>query len=49
MATSWYQRHLGGGVRILLITNDRENKRRAIEEGITAETGAVYVFTFSMF
>ena len=39
VATQWYQRHLGSAVRVLLITNDRENKRKAKEEGILAETG----------
>lgn len=40
MATQWYQNHLGGAVKVLLITNDRENKRKASEEGIFAETGS---------
>ena len=39
MATQWYQSHLGGAVKVLLITNDKENKRKATEEGILAETG----------
>lgn len=40
MATQWYQNHLGSRVQVLLITNDRENKRKATEEGISAETGS---------
>jgi len=40
VATQWYQNHLGGAVKVLLITNDRENKRKASEEGIFAETGS---------
>lgn len=40
MATQWYQSHLGAAARVLLITNDRENKRKATEEGISADTGA---------
>uniref|UniRef100_A0A7C9AS55 Uncharacterized protein n=1 Tax=Opuntia streptacantha TaxID=393608 RepID=A0A7C9AS55_OPUST len=43
VATQWYQRHLGSAVRVLLITNDRENKRKAVEEGISAETVESYV------
>ncbi|XP_027903296.1 exosome complex exonuclease RRP44 homolog A [Vigna unguiculata] len=43
VATQWYQNHLGGGVKVLLITNDRENKRKASEEGIFAETVESYV------
>ncbi|OVA00648.1 Ribonuclease II/R [Macleaya cordata] len=43
VATDWYQRHLGGSMRVLLITNDKENKRKAIEEGIAAETVETYV------
>lgn len=39
VATQWYQTHLGGATRVLLLTNDRENKRKANEEGISAETG----------
>ena len=39
VAARWYQSHLGGSVKVLLITNDRENKRKAIEEGLNAETG----------
>uniref|UniRef100_A0A0D6QW77 Uncharacterized protein n=1 Tax=Araucaria cunninghamii TaxID=56994 RepID=A0A0D6QW77_ARACU len=43
VASVWYQKHLGEGVRVLLLTNDRENKRKAIEEGISAETVEAYV------
>ncbi|XP_057422449.1 exosome complex exonuclease RRP44 homolog A isoform X2 [Lotus japonicus] len=43
VATQWYQNHLGGAVKVLLITNDRENKRKASEEGICAETVESYV------
>ncbi|PIA46664.1 hypothetical protein AQUCO_01500303v1 [Aquilegia coerulea] len=43
VATNWYQRHLGGGTRVLLITNDKENKRKATDEGIFAETVETYV------
>ncbi|XP_019177343.1 PREDICTED: exosome complex exonuclease RRP44 homolog A isoform X1 [Ipomoea nil] len=43
VATQWYQNHLGGTAQVLLITNDRENKRKASEEGIPAETVESYV------
>ncbi|XP_015889583.2 exosome complex exonuclease RRP44 homolog A [Ziziphus jujuba] len=43
VATQWYQTHLGGATRVLLLTNDRENKRKANEEGISAETVETYV------
>ncbi|KAL5706081.1 Exosome complex exonuclease RRP44 A [Ranunculus cassubicifolius] len=43
VATEWYQRHLGGSKRVLLITNDKENKRKATEQGISAETVETYV------
>ncbi|CAA6655841.1 unnamed protein product [Spirodela intermedia] len=43
VATQWYQNHLAGSSRVLLITNDRENKRKAIEEGLSAETVESYV------
>lgn len=39
MAAQWYQTHLGDATKIVLITNDRDNKRKATEEGISAETG----------
>ncbi|KAG2277881.1 hypothetical protein Bca52824_060436 [Brassica carinata] len=43
VATLWYQKHLGDTSQVLLVTNDRENKRKAIEEGIDAETIEAYV------
>ncbi|KAF3440890.1 hypothetical protein FNV43_RR19176 [Rhamnella rubrinervis] len=43
VATQWYQTHLGDATPVLLLTNDRENKRKAIEEGISAETVETYV------
>ncbi|KAK2975679.1 hypothetical protein RJ640_027782 [Escallonia rubra] len=43
VAAQWYQNHLGSTTRVVLITNDRENKRKAIEEGIAAETVDSYV------
>jgi exosome complex exonuclease DIS3/RRP44 len=44
VAAQWYQKHLGGAVKVLLVTNDRENKRKASEEGISAETGDCVIF-----
>ncbi|KAI5421955.1 hypothetical protein KIW84_045418 [Lathyrus oleraceus] len=38
-----FQKHLGGAVKVLLVTNDKENKRKASEEGICAETVESYV------
>ncbi|CAL4937449.1 unnamed protein product [Urochloa decumbens] len=43
VAARWYQNHLGESVKVLLITNDRDNKRKAIEEGLNAETVESYV------
>ncbi|KAL5754250.1 hypothetical protein ACOSP7_022470 [Xanthoceras sorbifolium] len=43
VATQWYQKHLGDATPVLLLTNDRENKRKATEEGIFAETIESYV------
>ncbi|GJN09217.1 hypothetical protein PR202_ga27201 [Eleusine coracana subsp. coracana] len=43
VAARWYQSHLGGSAKILLITNDRDNKRKATEEGLNAETVESYV------
>ncbi|KAG7636481.1 Ribonuclease II/R [Arabidopsis thaliana x Arabidopsis arenosa] len=43
VATLWYQKHLGDTSQVLLVTNDRENKRKATEEGISAETIEAYV------
>ncbi|WZZ76762.1 hypothetical protein YC2023_088132 [Brassica napus] len=36
--TLWYQKHLADTSQVLLVTNDRENERKATEEGISAET-----------
>ncbi|GAB2279377.1 Exosome complex exonuclease RRP44 A [Dionaea muscipula] len=43
VATLWYQNHLAAAAQVLLVTNDRENKRKADEEGISAETVESYV------
>ncbi|KAF2312515.1 hypothetical protein GH714_034930 [Hevea brasiliensis] len=43
VATRWYQSHLGDAAKVLLLTNDRENKRKATEEGVSAETIESYV------
>ncbi|KAB2623627.1 exosome complex exonuclease RRP44-like [Pyrus ussuriensis x Pyrus communis] len=47
VAAQWYQTHLAGSAKVLLITNDKENKRKAIEEGISAETVESYVRSLS--
>lgn len=49
MATQWYQTHLGGATRVLLLTNDRENKRKANEEGISAETGLYNILSVDVY
>lgn len=38
VAARWYQNHLGGQGNVLLITNDKDNRRKAVEEGLSAET-----------
>ncbi|AET03578.2 putative exoribonuclease II [Medicago truncatula] len=43
VASQWYQKHLGDAIKVLLVTNDKENKRKASEEGICAETVESYV------
>ncbi|XP_073058119.1 exosome complex exonuclease RRP44 homolog A-like [Primulina eburnea] len=43
VAAQWYQNHLGNSVRVLLITNDKDNKSKAIKDGINAETVESYV------
>lgn len=43
VASQWYQKHLGNAIKVLLVTNDKENKRKASEEGICAETVESYV------
>ncbi|XP_006467105.1 exosome complex exonuclease RRP44 homolog A [Citrus sinensis] len=43
VATQWYQKHLGDATKVLLVTNDRENMRKATEQGIFAETIESYV------
>lgn len=44
MATQWYQKHLGDATKVLLVTNDRENMRKATEQGIFAETSMYITF-----
>ena len=36
VATKWYSNHLNNAVKIVLITDDVENKEKAIAEGISA-------------
>lgn len=43
VAAQWYQNHIGNVSKVVLITNDRENRRKATEEGIVAETVESYV------
>ncbi|VAI10162.1 unnamed protein product [Triticum turgidum subsp. durum] len=43
VAARWYQSHLGDSAKVLLVTNDRDNKRKATEEGLNAETVESYV------
>lgn len=47
VAVRWYQSHLGESAKVLLITNDRDNKRRATEEGLNAETGASWILCYN--
>jgi hypothetical protein len=42
VASQWYQHHLGAA-KVLLLTNDNDNRRKAREDGIVAETGT-FVF-----
>ena len=48
-ASLWYQKHLLGGPNILLLTNDVENKKRALQEGIRTETGKFVKFMDMLF
>ncbi|XVF18162.1 hypothetical protein REPUB_Repub10bG0188600 [Reevesia pubescens] len=43
VATRFYQTHLGTAIPVLLITNDGDNRKRASEEGISADTIQSYV------
>ncbi|KAJ3689747.1 hypothetical protein LUZ61_018911 [Rhynchospora tenuis] len=43
VATQWYQSHLGRNTKVMLITNDKDNKKKATEEGLSAETIESYV------
>ncbi|OAE18374.1 hypothetical protein AXG93_1783s1030 [Marchantia polymorpha subsp. ruderalis] len=38
VASKWYHEHLGPASKVVLVTNDAENKRKALEEGIDAQT-----------
>lgn len=46
-AVKWYNEHLknlpgDGKIHVILLTNDRKNKERAVEEGIMAYTCKAY-------
>lgn len=43
VAAQWYKNHLSGITKVLLITNDKDNSRKAREEGLQAETVESYV------
>ncbi|XP_028584207.2 exosome complex exonuclease RRP44 [Podarcis muralis] len=48
IAVKWYNEHLKGlqdedRIRVILLTNDRKNKEKAVEEGITAYTCEEYI------
>lgn len=45
MASQWYQHHLGEGAKVMLLTNDMDNRRKAREDGIVAETGTSFLLT----
>ena len=49
VAARWYQSHLGDSAKVLLVTNDRDNKRKATEEGLNAETGASWIVCYMKF
>jgi exosome complex exonuclease DIS3/RRP44 len=45
VAAKWYQEHLKDtGAEIVLLTNDRDNKKKAIEMGINAQQGTLLSF-----
>lgn len=44
VASLWYQHHLGAA-KVLLLTNDMDNRRKAREDGIVCETG-ILISTF---
>ncbi|GFU03397.1 exosome complex exonuclease RRP44 [Nephila pilipes] len=52
-ATKWYQEHLklseASDLRVVLLTNDKENSKKAAEEGLTVFTFAEYVKSMSQF
>jgi hypothetical protein len=39
VATQWYQEHLGPSAKVILLTNDMDNRSKARESGIVSETG----------
>ncbi|KAH0470676.1 hypothetical protein IEQ34_000399 [Dendrobium chrysotoxum] len=43
VAAHWYQSHLAGTIQVLLITNNRDSTKKAIEEGLSSETVESYV------
>ncbi|EEB10710.1 Exosome complex exonuclease RRP44, putative [Pediculus humanus corporis] len=47
VATKWYSNHLNNAVKIVLITDDVENKEKAIAEGIPAFSSEEYVLSLN--
>lgn len=43
VATQWYQEHLGPSAKVILLTNDMDNRSKARESGIVSETVQAYV------
>jgi exosome complex exonuclease DIS3/RRP44 len=41
VAARWYQNHLKGKAKVILLTNDQEKKKIAIREGVQALTSMV--------
>ncbi|XP_051124050.1 exosome complex exonuclease RRP44 homolog A [Andrographis paniculata] len=43
VAAQWYQNHLGSAVQVVLVTNDRDSRNKAVNDGILANTVEAYV------
>lgn len=39
VSTIWYSNHLNNAIKVILLTDDKDNKQKALDEGIPAFSG----------
>ncbi|KAK6620525.1 hypothetical protein RUM43_010817 [Polyplax serrata] len=49
VSTIWYSNHLNNAIKVILLTDDKDNKQKALDEGIPAFSAEEYVKSLSSF